>query len=358
MSIRLDGIQKRFASFAAVEQVDFEIEDGEFFVLLGPSGCGKTTTLRMIAGLEHPTSGRIYINDQEVTGLEPRHRDIAMAFQDFGLYPHLSGYDNIAFPLRIKRARKDEIERRVRETANKVNVAHLLQKKPGQMSGGERQRISLARALVRNPRVFLMDEPLSNLDAKLRVSMRTEIKKLVTQLGITTVYVTHDQVEAMAMADRIAVMNRGRVEQIGAPLEVYDRPATKFVAQFIGSPPMNLFEATLGPDGSLHHGLGQDANWMQVRSLLDGGAIKINPNESVTVGVRPENILLKDGTQAGIPVAAVDLVEALGQDTYVYLKIGEVPLVAVTHRTNLKAGDKVGVDVARGALRVVASAAR
>ena len=207
MGIQINQVFKRFGSFTAVNGVSVDIEDGEFFVMLGPSGCGKTTTLRMVAGLELPSEGEIRINGKDVTYEEPRHRDIAMAFQDYGLYPHLSVYDNIAFPLKIRHVPEQERRKKVEDTAEKLGIAEFLQRKPGQISGGQRQRVSLARALVRNPRVFLMDEPLSNLDAKLRATMRTEIKKLVSGLGITTLYVTHDQVEAMSMADRIAVMS-------------------------------------------------------------------------------------------------------------------------------------------------------
>jgi multiple sugar transport system ATP-binding protein len=209
MGIEVKSVYKRFGQFIAVNGVSVDIKDGEFFVMLGPSGCGKTTTLRMIAGLELPSEGQIKINGRDVTYEEPRHRDIAMAFQDYGLYPHLSVYQNIEFPLKVRKIAEGERRKKVHDTAEKLGIAEFLDRKPGQISGGQRQRVSLARALVRNPRVFLMDEPLSNLDAKLRASMRTEIKKLVTSLGITTVYVTHDQIEAMSMADRIAVMRRG-----------------------------------------------------------------------------------------------------------------------------------------------------
>ncbi len=243
-SVRLENITKIFPpNVVAVNNVNLKIEKGEFFVLLGPSGCGKTTTLRIIAGLEKPTKGRVYIDEQDVTDLPPRKRDVAMVFQTWALYPHMKVYDNIAFPLKLRKVPKDEIDRKVREVAKLLRIEELLDRYPKQLSGGQQQRVALARALVRNPRVWLMDEPLSNLDALLRVQMRAELKRLQKELKITTVYVTHDQVEAMTMADRIAVMNAGRVLQIGTPHEVYHYPKTKFVAGFIGSPPMNFIKA-------------------------------------------------------------------------------------------------------------------
>ncbi|MBY5160961.1 ABC transporter ATP-binding protein [Salsipaludibacter albus] len=254
--IHIEGLRKQFPDgTVAVEHLDLEIADGELFVLLGPSGCGKTTTLRCIAGLEHQTSGDIRIGDQLVNGRRAGERDIAMVFQFYALYPHLSARDNIAFPLRAQSVAASEVERRVAASAEMLKITDLLDRKPSRLSGGEQQRIALARALVRAPQAFLMDEPLTNLDAELRIDMRTEIKHLQAELGTTMVYVTHDQVEAMSLGDRIGIVNNGRLEQVGAPLDVYRNPATLFAAGFIGTPPMNLFDvrvdgqALVGPAG-------------------------------------------------------------------------------------------------------------
>ena len=344
MSIQLEDLHKIYDKTPAVRGVSVTIEDGEFFVLLGPSGCGKTTTLRMIAGLETPSAGRVHIHGRDVTDLEPRRRDIAMAFQDYGLYPHLSVAGNIEFPLKVRGVKKAERRRHASEVAERMGIVSLLGRRPAQLSGGERQRVSLARALVRNPRVFLMDEPLSNLDAKLRVVMRAEIKRLVSDLGITTVYVTHDQTEAMAMASRIGVMNHGRMVQLGEPLEIYDRPATRFVASFIGSPPMNLFEGTIEAGGAiavepafLRRALRPD----HVVGALGTATI----GDQVIVGVRPEHIEIGSNTEPALSRAEVELVEPLGQDTYVYLRSGATSLIAVTKRTKVRVGETVGLHV-------------
>jgi multiple sugar transport system ATP-binding protein len=271
------------------------------------------------------------MHGRDVTRLPPRERDIAMVFQDYGLYPHLSVFENIAFPLRLRKVEAAELKRRVSEVAERLHLTRLLARKPAQVSGGEKQRVALGRALVRQPRVFLMDEPLSNLDAKLRIIMRTEIKRLVSDLGITTVYVTHDQVEAMALASRIGVMNQGVLEQVAEPLEVYDRPASIFVASFIGSPPMNLMEIGNGLPPLLA-GLS--------RSL---GAATTSGN--IVIGVRPEHVELVSAPANGAAQATVELVEALGQDTYLYLRSGDTNLVAVTKRTRIRPGDIVGLHV-------------
>jgi multiple sugar transport system ATP-binding protein len=235
-------LQKHFGDVVAVDGVDIAIQEGEFLVLLGPSGCGKTTTMRMIAGLEKPTRGDIYIGGRKVNDLPPRARKVAMVFQSYALYPHMSVYNNIAFPLKAEKLHKNAIQRKVEWAAGMFNIGHLLNRKPRQLSGGERQRVALARAVVREPDVFLLDEPLSNLDAKLRAMARDELKQFQRQLGVTTIYVTHDQVEAMGMGDRVAVMSQGRVRQLGTPQELYRTPADTFVATFLGSPPMNLVE--------------------------------------------------------------------------------------------------------------------
>ncbi|MEC8256206.1 MAG: ABC transporter ATP-binding protein, partial [SAR324 cluster bacterium] len=241
-SVTLKGITKRWNEFVAVKDLSLLIEDQEFLVLLGPSGCGKTTTMRMIAGLEEPSHGEVFIGDRKVNNDLPKDRDVAMVFQNYGLYPHLSVYENIRYPLKVRKVPKSLHSEKVRQAAEKVQLDHLLERKPRELSGGQRQRVALARAIVRTPTVFLMDEPLSNLDAKLRVTMRAELKHLQHELKITTVYVTHDQIEAMTLADRVAVMDHGIISQLGPPEEIYNDPANLFVAGFIGSPPMNLIK--------------------------------------------------------------------------------------------------------------------
>ena len=241
-----EDVTKKFETITAVNGLNLEIKDGEFMVLLGPSGCGKTTALRMVAGLEEPTEGEIYIADRPITSVTPSKRNVAMVFQSYALYPHMTTLGNIAFPLKMMGVAKEERERKVNETAKLLNIERLLNKRPSKLSGGEQQRVALARAIVREPVVFLLDEPLSNLDAKLRVKMRFELRKLLKEeLAITTIYVTHDQVEAMTMADRIAIMNKGILQQVGKPTEIFDNPTNEFVAGFIGSPPMNLVEGNL-----------------------------------------------------------------------------------------------------------------
>jgi multiple sugar transport system ATP-binding protein len=352
MSVEIKNVIKRFGAYQAVKGVSVDIADGEFFVMLGPSGCGKTTTLRMVAGLELPTEGEIRIRGRDVTYMEPRHRDIAMAFQDYGLYPHLSIRENIEFPLRVRKVEAAERRRKVEETAEKMGIGALLDRKPGQISGGQRQRVSLARALVRNPHVFLMDEPLSNLDAKLRAVMRTEIKKLVTSLGITTIYVTHDQVEAMSMADRIAVMKDGEMVQIAAPLDLYERPKTQFVAEFVGSPAMNLLAAR-GTGARIDCALpvlGQLVPELEKRL----GAANFN-DKPFYVGIRPEHLGIAATPEHGHFRAVVDLVEPLGLTTNVYLTVGEQKMIAILDRTDVRAGQTVGVTVDTDNLRLVAA---
>lgn len=354
MSVQINNVEKSFGALKVVKGVSVDIADGEFFVMLGPSGCGKTTTLRMVAGLELPTAGEIRIGGRDVTYEEPRHRDIAMAFQDYGLYPHLSLRGNIEFPLKVRGVPEAERRAKVESVAQKMGISHLLDRKPGQISGGQRQRVALARALVRNPRVFLMDEPLSALDAKLRATMRTEIKKLVTELKITTIYVTHDQIEAMSMADRIAVMKDGDMVQIASPLEMYERPQTKFVAEFIGSPAMNLLPARARPDGRMACDL------PVLAELLPDAELTANPvapaKTAAYIGIRPEHLSLVEGGEGQADFeAVVDLVEPLGQTTNVYLNVGDIRMIAVVDRTRVQAGQRVGVTVRREALRLVAA---
>jgi ABC-type sugar transport system ATPase subunit len=307
--IVLRDLVKRFGRITAVAGVDLEIRDGEFVVLVGPSGCGKTTTLNMLSGLETPTSGEIVIGDRVVNALEPGERDLGMVFQDLALFPHMTVFENIAFGLRVKRVAEAEVRARVHEAADAMRIGPLLDKRPAQCSGGEAQRVALARTIVTRPAVFLMDEPLSSLDAKLRVEMRTELKRLHRTLGATFVYVTHDQAEAMTMADRIVVMDRGRVQQVGPPLSVYGDPANRFVAGFFGVPAMNFVEGDLDPSGRFQApGLALD---------LAGRAAAAT---RVTLGVRPEHVRLADDGQ-GWP-ATVSLLEPLGDETLVFLDYG------------------------------------
>lgn len=350
MSVQIKNLEKWFNHFHAVKNTSVDIEDGEFFVMLGPSGCGKTTTLRMVAGLELPTSGEIHIRGREVTYMEPRHRDIAMAFQDYGLYPHLTIRQNIEFPLKVRKVPTLERLGKVEEIADTLGISQLLERKPGQISGGQRQRVSLARALVRNPHVFLMDEPLSNLDAKLRAVMRTEIKKLVTKLGITTIYVTHDQVEAMSMADRIAVMEGGEMVQVTSPMNLYDHPVNEFVAEFVGSPAMNLFPSRAN-NGSISCVL-DELSKLVPSTELSANLDRIT-GSSGYIGIRPENLSIADSPKSADFTALVDLVEPLGPTTNVYLKAGDLDFIAVVDHTSVRAGETVGIKVNKDALRLI-----
>jgi len=316
-------VSKSFGKVVAVDDVSIKIEDKHFVALLGPSGCGKTTTLRLIAGLEILTGGDIYIGDKVVNELSPRDRNIAMVFQSYALYPHMSVFDNIAFPLKIRKVPREEVKKRVDDAADLLGIKDLLGRKPKELSGGQRQRVALGRAIVRNPEVFLLDEPLSNLDAKLRVYMRAELKRLQRNLGVTTVYVTHDQVEALTMSDKIAVMNEGKLQQIDGPDELYSKPANTWVAGFIGSPPMNLFDCTLGLEGQRAH---LDASEFKLE-IDPGLATAISKNSSSSefiLGTRPEDLTVAKGKlgKEEIP-AEIYVVEPVGESTIVDLKIGK-----------------------------------
>ncbi|MBV9862663.1 MAG: sn-glycerol-3-phosphate ABC transporter ATP-binding protein UgpC [Alphaproteobacteria bacterium] len=324
--VALRNIVKTFDKTPAVQGIDLDIADREFIVLVGPSGCGKSTTLRMIAGLEEATSGEIYIGDQLVNDVPPKDRDIAMVFQNYALYPHMTVYENMSFGLRLKKFPKSEIRDRVENAARILDITDLLQRRPRQLSGGQRQRVAMGRAIVRNPKVFLFDEPLSNLDAKLRVQMRTEIKKVHQKVTTTTVYVTHDQVEAMTLADRVVVMNGGRIEQIGSPNEVYHHPATRFVAGFIGSPAMNFLPCRL-----------EESDDQLVVRLSDTLSFPVPPSRvaryrprvgnELIFGLRPEDIIEGRGELAPGTAAfevLLDVVEPMGMETMVYFIVDGV----------------------------------
>jgi multiple sugar transport system ATP-binding protein len=345
-SVTYDHVTKRFGEVVAVNDLDIEVADKEFLVLVGPSGCGKTTALRCLAGLEDITEGKILIADQVVNDVAPKDRDIAMVFQSYALYPHMSVYDNMAFGLKLRKTPKQEIKKRVEDAATLLGIEMLLDRKPRQLSGGQRQRVAVGRAIVREPKVFLLDEPLSNLDAKLRVETRANISKLHQELATTFIYVTHDQVEAMTMASRIAVMNLGLLQQIASPQNLYDHPDNLFVAGFIGSPAMNFFPGTMRKDDG--------------KVYIDGGTFNVQIPEDristyepyldkeVIFGMRPEDIHNPDFTPPGIiaqPVeCTVDVTELMGNEIFVYLKNGDHNFIArVDPRSRYQVNDKVTV---------------
>jgi multiple sugar transport system ATP-binding protein len=307
-SVSLAGIVKRHGAVTALAGIDLEVAPGEFFSLLGPSGSGKTTTLRILAGLEEADVGTVRMNGRDVTSLEPGARDVAMVFQSYALYPHMTVGENIAFPLRMSGIAKDEISQSVKDAAARVRIEHLLERKPGQLSGGQQQRCALARAIVRKPALFLLDEPLSNLDAKLRVETRVELKRLQRALNVTAIYVTHDQEEALSLSDRLAVFMEGRIVQVGTPEEVFSRPVTVEVAGFLGNPPMNLLPARL-----------EDGRAVLEGSVLELPELKSLGTREVTLGIRPSAVKL---SRQGVP-ATVTMCEALGEDFFVDLSVGE-----------------------------------
>ena len=337
--VSIRDAHKSYGDTEVIHGLDFGIEDGEFAVLVGPSGCGKSTLLRMIAGLERITSGEISIGGRVVNDLEPKDRNIAMVFQNYALYPHMTVYGNMAYGLKIARLSKEDIDRRVQKAARILQLGEFLNRRPGQLSGGQRQRVAMGRAIVREPAVFLFDEPLSNLDAKLRVQMRIEIRKLHNSLDTTSVYVTHDQVEAMTLADRLIVMNDGNAEQIGAPLEVYETPATTFVAGFIGSPPMNFLPATIR-DGMVQVDDGG-------RLTHAGGGLSSADGRAVTLGVRPEHLIAGNGDGAQhVADLEVDLIEALGADKLIYGHFGGLPnscTLRVASKLAVRTGETIPV---------------
>ena len=314
-AVAFQNVEKRFDAVVALRALNLEVPDHNFLALLGPSGCGKTTALRILAGLEQPTGGRVMIGERDVTRLQPRDRDVAMVFQSYALYPHMTVAENIAYPLRIRNVPADEQRTRVNEVAAALEVDQLLKRRPRQLSGGQRQRIALARAIVRNPAAFLMDEPLSNLDARLRLTMRGEIKRLCHRLGATTLYVTHDQAEALTMADLIAVMRDGELQQLAPPHEIYDRPASTFVAMFVGSPPMNLLTAGIGDDGLHVAGVKFPLNGSRRAACLAAGVTDL--------GIRPEDVRLVGPDEPATVTGEIYVVEPMGNETLVNLQTGK-----------------------------------
>lgn len=306
--LRLKNVNKRWGAFVGVENFNLDIADQEFLVLLGPSGCGKSTTMRMIAGLEDITDGEIWLGDRMVNKLEPRDRDVSMVFQSYGLYPNLSVYENIRFPLRVRKVPKEQHHDMVMKAVHMVELEEFMHRRPAELSGGQRQRVALGRAIVRKPTVFLMDEPLSNLDAKLRVSTRAQIKNLQSQLKTTTVYVTHDQIEAMTLADRVVVMNAGRIQQVGTPTEIYNNPANTFVASFIGSPAMNLMDGTI-------------SNGVFEREGVRVEGLPSHLSGKITLGFRAEDAAVTgENTQLSAPIYSIEL---LGEATMISWRLGD-----------------------------------
>jgi multiple sugar transport system ATP-binding protein len=341
--VRIQGLSKYFDAVAAVNDLNLHISDGEFVSLLGPSGCGKTTTMRCVAGLERPDAGDIFIGERRVTQLAPRDRDVALVFQSYALYPHMKTGENIGYPLKLRGMGRAERDEAVRETAFLFNIHELLDRYPRQLSGGQQQRVALSRAVVRHPKAFLMDEPLSNIDALLRVTMRAELKRLQQQLGITTLFVTHDQTEAMTLSDRIAVMEGGIIQQVGKPLEIYHRPENIFVARFVGSPPMNFFSGQLqGVNGSTRF----------VSAALN---LPASPTRAVSgdvvLGIRPEGIRVSAREIMGAPIAEISLLEPLGHETIVHVTLsGESLRGRVSGDEELEVGQRVWLRVDRSVL--------
>jgi multiple sugar transport system ATP-binding protein len=327
------SLNKKYDEVHAVKDVNLDIRDQEFMVLVGPSGCGKTTTLRMVAGLESITSGRILIDDTVVNDLPPMDRDIAMVFQNYALYPHMSVYDNMAFGLKMRKFDKAEIAKRVQEAADVLGIRDYLKRKPRQLSGGQRQRVALGRAIVRHPRVFLFDEPLSNLDAKLRVQMRVELKKLHERLGTTAIYVTHDQVEAMTLGDRVVVMADGYVQQVGEPMELYNNPANRFVAGFIGSPAMNFAKVRVSQENGAVWATGEGIK-IKVPAP-EAARLGAYVGKEVTLGVRPEDMLVAgDGDAGDLTLdCVVEVVERLGSEILLDIAVGQATMVASVEPT-------------------------
>ena len=328
VEVKFKNATKKFGQVIAVNKLNLTVQNRDFLVLLGPSGCGKTTTLRLVAGLETLTAGNIYFNDSIVNDLSPKDRNVAMVFQSYALYPHMNVYGNLAFPLKAHKKSKDEIRKRVKEVAELLRIDNLLDRKPGQLSGGQRQRVALGRALVRDPQVFLMDEPLSNLDAKLRVQMRVEVQRLHRKLKTTTIYVTHDQEEAMTLGHKVALLNNGILEQIGTPSELYHNPKNMFVAGFIGSPAMNKLEGTIiEKNGNIAIDLG---TFVYEPSRGVAEAVKEAKTSEVVLGIRGEDIIIAEKGQKNAFKAKVEIVQLVGRELHVHLIVGGKSLVMIT----------------------------
>ena len=340
--LALRGIHKLFGSVRVLHEIDIHLPDGEFLVLVGPSGCGKSTLMNVIAGLEEPSGGRVVLGGKDITGAGPADRNISMVFQSYALYPNMTVAANIAFPLEMRSVPKAERDKTVQRVSAMLQIDHLLDRRPRQLSGGQRQRVAIGRALAREPELFLFDEPLSNLDAKLRVDMRAEIKRLHLRTGVTTIYVTHDQVEAMTLGTRIAVLNAGRIQQLATPLEIYTRPANRFVAEFIGSPSINMFDATRDASGALR--------------LPDGaliGTLADGPVGKLSVGVRPEHMEIRDDGQLA---GRISLVEPTGPETYALVDLGHTEItVRMGGLPNVEMGAAVRVHVPPSAIHVFAA---
>jgi multiple sugar transport system ATP-binding protein len=345
MEVIFQNITKRFGDIIAVHNLDLKVESSEFLILLGPSGCGKTTTLRMVAGLETMDMGNIYIGESLVNDLPPKDRNVAMVFQNYALYPHMNVYNNIAFDLRVRKTPKEEVNRRVRDVTKLLGIDILLDRRPSQLSGGEQQRVALGRAIVREPNVFLMDEPLSNIDAKLRVQMRAELQKLHRKLRTTTIYVTHDQEEAMTIGQRVAVLKDGVLQQVGTPREVYNHPVNLFVASFVGSPSINLLEGIIAEKkGTLTLDIGP-FTYTLPKKLRDVVKERASTRE-VILGVRPEDVTIgKEKGQINALEAEVDVLELVGREIHVQLRVGEKMVIAITNPfEDLKIGEKVWLE--------------
>ncbi|MEJ6952135.1 ABC transporter ATP-binding protein [Natronospora cellulosivora (SeqCode)] len=359
-SVTLTDVVKQYDEVVAVNKANLKIRDKEFLVLVGPSGCGKTTTLRMVAGLEEITSGTIEIGDTVVNDIPPKDRDIAMVFQNYALYPHMDVYNNMAFGLKLRKFPKDEIDRRVKNAAKILGIQNLLDRKPKQLSGGQRQRVALGRAIVREPKVFLMDEPLSNLDAKLRVQMRTELSKLHDRLQTTCIYVTHDQTEAMTMGDRIVVLRDGFIQQVADPLTLYNQPVNMFVAGFIGSPAMNFLDAKLVKEGNTYYldGAGSFKVAILDEHVENNPQIKEYLNKSVVFGIRPEDledasVSEDEATEDNSYTASVEVVEPMGSEIYLYMSVQDHSMIArVDSQSEAKVGDEVKLVVNRANMHV------
>ncbi|MCI8406098.1 MAG: sn-glycerol-3-phosphate ABC transporter ATP-binding protein UgpC [Oscillospiraceae bacterium] len=359
-SLSLRGIYKKYpGGVVAVSDFNLEIADKEFIILVGPSGCGKSTTLRMIAGLEEISEGDLYIGDRRVNDVVPKDRDIAMVFQNYALYPHMTVFENMAFGLKLRKTPKDEIKRRVEEAARILDITYLLDRKPKALSGGQRQRVALGRAIVREPQVFLLDEPLSNLDAKLRAQMRTEITKLHQRLGTTFIYVTHDQVEAMTMGTRIVVMKDGFIQQVDTPQNLYEKPCNLFVAGFMGSPQMNFIDAIVEEKGGKYSlKIGGDAKAYTV-AIPEGkvnDALKAKVGKEVIMGIRPEDLHDDEMSLSAYPDSVncdVEVTELMGHETYLYLSLEGEPVVArVNSRSTAKVGDNVKIAINTNKLHI------